>query len=423
MQETTSPTLKPSTKALFRARIFLLICGFVTKSNGIFLAINQGWFGLDYTRTMLAPLCFFFASFFIAPIAGDLLHRFGYKKGMIAGLLMCAVSCCLLYVTYINKQYVLFLASIFLLGGGVKFMLVAGPSYAIVFGPKETESGRLSATQAFYSIGSLVAPGVLLWIFSSESTDKPSVVAFSYIAFFLAWMAICWGIYRIKKLPVREETIVYPAKKGIFDIFPPFTLSLGAGFTAMFMYMGIEVCMDSFLVKFLHAPEGGGLSLQKALSLFSLYYLGFVVGRLIGAPVLNRIPLSMALLVNSVAAIATFAVGMYLPPEAVFIMIVVLGLCNSVMYPLILAIGVKLENAPPSKVVGFLSTAAIGGALFPVLQGYLADTMGLRFSFILPVFGYVALFMYGIFVRRKEIALFKEKEVTFFQEKSSEQEN
>ncbi len=381
-----------SPDGLFRVRAFLLLCGIVTKANGIFLAINQNWFHLDYTKTMLAPLFFFFASVFIAPIAGGALVRFGFKPGMLFGILVCVFSTLGMFCSHFLRQYPLFLISIFLLGLGVKFLLVAGSSFAVVFGPKKTESGRLSVTQAFYSIGALLCPGIFWFLFSSSFFSNEKVVTFSYLSFFFFWIALSLAIYAIRSLGASDTK---GPSLSLKEIFPPFTRSVVMSFFAMFLYMGVEVSLDSLLLKFLTSEEGASLSLSTAMIYFSLYHLGFVIGRFGGGRILNKASLPVVLGVNSFIAMVVFSLAIWQSGNMVIAAAVILGLCNSVLYPLIFAIGVKEEKCPPSKVIGFLSTASLGGALLPLLQGILADRFGLRLSFLLPFISYIGLLLYA----------------------------
>lgn len=386
--------------ALIRVGIFLFLSGVATKANGIFLAINQNWFSLDYTKAMLAPLFFFFASVFIAPFAGAALYRFGFKRGIISGIVISALSSLFLFVSHLSQNYLLFLFSIFLLGFGIKFLLVAGPSYSVVAGTKETESGRLSFIQSFYAIGALLTPGIFWLVFDLDLAPQNKVVSFAYLAFFVFWVIVGVTIWILRRLPVVQKVTYSEEEKS--RILPPFTKTIVFSFLAMFVYMGIEVSLDSLLVKFLMAEDGGGLSLAKAMNYFTIYYLGFVIGRICIAPIMNRVSLPAILSIHAVVAISIFSGAIFFSGTMVLFAAVFLGLCNSIIYPLLLAIGVKEEKStPPSKVIGFLSTGAIGGALLPLVQGVVADRVGLRLSFLVPLSCYFGLLLYGAYLRVK----------------------
>lgn len=381
-------------RAFFRVKAFLLFCGLATKANGLLLPLNQSWFGLNYTQATFVPLLFFLASLFTAPLAGGLLQRLGYRSGILFSLSLAALSASLITWGHQLISYPLFLCGIFLLGAGVKALLVAGGAYAMALGPPETQSGRLSIGQGFYSIGSLIAPILFMSIFSFFPGKEGKIIEVIYAGFVTLSLLIAFTIFRLSHLPVRENL---PQKSSFF---PKMTKTLIFGFSAMFMYMGFEVAIDNFFIKYLTLPEGGGYTLGKATAFFSLYYAGFVFGRLSGGALLHRMSMTKVLIAYTTSSFALFLAAITLPPKLALFAWICLGFFNSLLYPLIIATCIEREKQNHSQVTGFLTTAAIGGALFTTLQGMIADHFGLQASFLLLVIPYLWVIGHGIYLHK-----------------------
>ncbi len=383
-----------SLSAFWRVNLFLLFSGLITKVNGIFSSIHHQWFDLNHFQSMLVPKCFFLASLVIAPVIGGSLQYVGYRKGMLLALLTAIVSGVLITYAHLNQLFLLFLAAIFLLGMAVKSLLVAGAAYAMVAGPADGESGRVSLVQGFYSIGALSAPLIgfaLLHLHFSEQR----LVWLTYSGFAIVMALIAFSVYRLPQFPQRE--IERP--KGFF---PKMSRPLVLGFLAMFMYMGFEVCLDSLMIKYLTDPLGGGIPLKYSMGLMSFYFLGFAVGRFIGSSLLNRVSLPRILIINTSISLLLLLIGISWHHPLATASLLAIGFSNSILYPAILAIAVKEDNQSHSKVTGFITTAAIGGALFPLVQGLLADRYDLRSSFYFLIIPCFALISYGIFLRKKQ---------------------
>ena len=191
-----------------------------------------------------------------------------------------------------------------------------------------------------------------------------------------AWRSL--GLFiGFRNYPLREG--ISPSRQGPF--FPKITKTLLVSFSAMFMYMACEVCIDNFFIKYLTLPEGGGYSLGKATAFFSLYYAGFVLGRFSGSAVLARISAEKVLLIYTSGSAALFVLAMTLPSPLSACAWIGIGFFNSLLYPLLISTCVKREGKNHAQVTGLLTTGAIGGALFALLQGTLADRFGLKSSF------------------------------------------
>ncbi|MDF2550474.1 MAG: glucose/galactose transporter [Chlamydiales bacterium] len=396
-----------TSKALNRTKLFLLAAGFATKSNGIFVSMNQDWFGLDYTEAMFAPTCFFLASLISAPLAGSAIQKYGYRPGVLYALFISALSCLMMAVSHSLQNYYGFLASLFFFGGGVKALLVAGASYAMSVGAKATESGRVSLAQAFYSVGSVAAPVLISTLFM-KLLPSSYVPSSAYLTLFFIWSILAFTFYRLGLLPTRHDFEAEKRDPGLeadasAESAPFFTPSLIGGFLCMFLYMGMEVCLDSSIVKFLEDPSGGGLNLELAVSYFIIYHLGFVAGRFAGASVLKRVAPYTVLFIHAFIGLILFLTALGNSGSVATWAMLAMGFSNSVLYPTIIALGVQEQKRGNARATGFLNMASIGGAIFPLLQGSLADSYGLHQSFYLLVICFIGILAYAIYMRYRSL--------------------
>src|SRR6202012_4898867 len=157
--KTTVSSDHPSNyRAMAMVTTLFFMWGFLTSLNDILVPHLKSIFDLSYARVMLIQSAFFGSYFIFAIPAGMVIEKIGYKKTMVAGLLVMAVGA-LLFVPAANvPSFGLFLGALIVLAAGVTALQVAANPYVTVLGPARTASSRLNLTQAFNSLGTTVAP-------------------------------------------------------------------------------------------------------------------------------------------------------------------------------------------------------------------------------------------------------------------------
>jgi FHS family L-fucose permease-like MFS transporter len=163
----------------------------------------------------------------------------------------------------------------------------------------------------------------------------------------------------------------------------------------IFVYVGAEVSIGSFLVNYFMQPQIAGLTAGAAAKYVSLYWGGAMVGRFIGSAVLRKMRTGvlvgfnaiMACLLVTISIVSTGAVAMWA--------ILLVGLFNSIMFPSIFTLGIARLGRMTNRGSGLLIAAIVGGAIIPMLQGVLADRIGLQLAFILPAVCYLYIMYYG----------------------------
>jgi FHS family L-fucose permease-like MFS transporter len=167
------------------------------------------------------------------------------------------------------------------------------------------------------------------------------------------------------------------------------------GAIGIFTYVGAEVAIGSFLIKYMEQPNIGNLSPALASKYVALYWGGAMIGRFIGVGALRRIPTGRAVGICAIVACALVAISMLTEGHLAMWSLLLVGLFNSIMFPSIFTLGIAHMGPLTGKASGLLVQAIVGGAIIPVVQGVLADKIGIHHCFILPVLCYLFIVYYG----------------------------
>lgn len=393
--------------------------GFITCLNDILIPHLKAVFSLNYAKAMLIQFCFFTAYFLVSLPSGIIVDTIGYKKGIIAGLITAGLGCILFYPAAGFRSYPFFLLALFILASGITLLQVAANPYVAILGKSETASSRLNLTQAFNSLGTTVAPyfGSLLILSvvvkSAEELQKmkpteltlyqaaeASAVQSPYLGLAAALFVIA-GIIALVKLPEIEAGGASTGEErgNNYDALHTSAwryrhLVLGA--VGIFVYVGAEVSIGSFLVNYIGQPFIAGLSEADAGKLVSFYWGGAMVGRFVGSAVQRKIRPGYVLAFNALVAALLVVLTMISTGHLAMWVILAVGLFNSIMFPTIFTLAIAGLGKHTGQASGVLCMAIVGGAVIPVVQGLIADEIGIHHAFILPVLCYLFIAYYGV---------------------------
>lgn len=400
--------------------------GFVTSLNDVLIPHLQDIFNLSYAGAMLVQVFFFFGYFVFALPAGKLVEWIGYKKTMVTGLMVMAVGALIFIPAASVPSYPIFLVALMVLAAGMTALQVSANPYVSVLGPARTASSRLNLTQAFNSLGTTIAPylgGMLILRtvvgnhFKALSTERLQSLQGSALATYMAelhqyqiemaskvklpyvgiagtllLLALVVAIYNLPRIDATKD--FRPQDLGKKDsMFNYPHLLLGAA--AIFVYVGAEVSIGSFLVKYFTNPIIGISTAETAAKIVSLYWLGAMIGRFIGSAILQRLQTGLVLGTAAIAAAALVCTSMLSFGNVAMISIILVGLFNSIMFPSIFTLAIAELGPLTGEGSGLLIAAIVGGAIIPWIQGVLADKIGIHHAFILPVFCYAYIVYYG----------------------------
>ncbi|AXR08115.1 sugar MFS transporter [Salinimonas sediminis] len=384
--------------ALWALTSLFFMWGFITAMNDILIPHLKSIFSLSYTQAMLVQFCFFGAYFLVSLPAGKLVGKIGYQKGIAAGLMTAAVGCVMFIPAAYLAQYWMFLTSLFVLASGITVLQVAANPLVTVMGDPDTASSRLTMTQAFNSLGTTVAPiiGGMLLFSSNEQLDaqgQADLVVAPYLT--LAAVLVLLAAVMVKiAMPSPREDDTELATSTDSSVLKHRHLALGV--LGLFAYVGAEVAIGSFLVNYLGLTSVMGMSESQASSYIAYYWGGAMIGRFIGALIMQKVSPGKLLAVNSVASCSLIILSVSSSGGLAMWSILAVGLCNSIMFPTIFSLALKGLGKQTAQGSGMLCLAIVGGAIVPLVQGALADSFGLQVSFLLPVLCYLYIAYYGL---------------------------
>lgn len=366
--------------------------GFITCLNDILIPYLKKTFNLDYGQAALVQFCFFGAYGLTSIPASKIIEKIGYQVGMVLGFTITALGCLIFFPAGSFHSYNLFLFALFIVASGIVLLQVAANPYVSVIGPKESASSRLTMVQAFNSFGTFLAPffGSYFILRDIDKTSDAGAVRYPYLFIAVVLVVITFTLSRMKLPYLKNETNNNPSWGKVLK-----EPSLLLGIIGIFSYVGAEVAIGSFLVNYVMSLMP--MQETEAASLVALYWGGAMVGRFLGIFTLKEFSPGRVLSVHSILAIALILISVNSRGIMSVYSMVLVGLCNSIMFPTIFTMGIKnLGPGEEHKGSGILATAILGGAVVPVLTGELADKMGFRIAFLLPVFCYVYIAFLGI---------------------------
>ncbi len=387
--------------------------GFVTVLNDILVPHLKAIFELNYTQTMLIQFTFFLAYFLISMPAAKIISWIGYHRTIVLGLAVMACGALLFIPAASIPSYGAFLTGLFVLASGMTLLQVSANPYVAVLGPPEHASVRLNLVQALNSLGTTIGPwvgGFLILSATTRSTQElraltpdqlqahnlleASTVKLPYlgIAILLALLALAIAKFRFPTLAQIEDPSHHTEVVGD-SVWRHRHLVLGA--LGIFVYVGAEVAIGSFLVNYFMQPDIGGLTAQQAARYVSFYWGGAMVGRFIGSAVLRRVDTGTLVGINAIVACALVTTSILTTGSLAMWSILLVGLCNSIMFPSIFTLGIAGLGRLTGKGSGVMIAAIVGGAIIPMVEGALADRIGLHVAFLLPAVCYLYIMFYG----------------------------
>src|SRR6202142_3762921 len=387
------------------------VWGFLTCLNYILVPHLKSIFDLSYTRVMLVQFAFFSVYFLFSIPWSKIVNIIGYQRTMVVGLLTMAFGAFLFLPAASAASFPLFLTALIVLAAGITGLQVAANPYVTLLGKPETASSRLDLTQAFNSLGTTIAPkvGGLLILsaaplameqirqFAPQALQTYRVheaasvkMPYTVIGIALILLAILIGTFKLPKIETAESS----GQKVSDSIWRHPNLLLGA--LGIFAYVGAEVSIGSFLVNYFGLPEIANLSAKTAAGFVSFYWGGAMVGRFLGAGLLRLFRPGYLLALCATLAAVLVITSMLLRGHTAMWTILAVGLFNSIMFPTIFSLGVAELGPLTGNGSGLLNMAIVGGAILPVIQGVIADQVGLHHAFVLPVICYLYILYYGL---------------------------
>lgn len=374
-------------------------------------------FNLTNTQSMLTQFAFFVSYGIVSLPGAALVARAGYGRSILIALIAMIAGCLFMPVATYLQRYELVLVALFIIGSGITILQLAANPLAAVLGAPEQSHFRLTFSQAFNSLGTVIAPylGSMLLLHggvfdksgaaadaaaSREVSLRSIDTSFLLIAAMIALLAVF--IWRFSARLNRSAPPPAPAHDSILHALQSRWALLGAA--AIFLYVGAEVSIGSIMINFLHQPDVLDVTFEKGGQILSLYWLGAMVGRFAGSVLLRRFRATALLGLAALIAAAlclTVSQGTGLAAAGCAIAV---GLVNSIMFPTIFTVTLERSPASAAATSGLLCMAIIGGAVLPRVAGKIADVAGFHTAFLLPMVAYAAIAVFAVMAAKARIA-------------------
>jgi len=421
-REITTPAPSPSaaaittpqnyTRPLAIVTTLFFMWGFLTCLNDILVPHLKSIFDLSYAHVMLIQFAFFSAYFLFSIPWSKIVNAIGYQKTMVAGLLCMTVGAFLFIPAASNASFPLFLGALIVLAAGITGLQVAANPYVVVLGKPQTASSRLDLTQAFNSFGTAIAPkiGGLLILSTAPlaveemqalspqalhlyRVQQAASVKMPYLVIGITLLLLAVMI-ALSKLPKIEHAEYRSGEKISDSVWKHPNLIFGA--LGIFAYVGAEVSIGSFLVNYFGQPDIAAFSAKTAACYVSFYWLGAMIGRFLGAYLLRKIKAGHLLAIFALCTSALVTLSMLTSGHFAMWSILAVGFFNSIMFPTIFSLGVAELGPLTGNASGILNMAIVGGAVVPLLQGVIADRIGIHHAFFVPVICYLYILYYAL---------------------------
>ncbi len=407
--------------AMAMMALLFFMWGFLTVLNDILVPHFKAIFDLNYTRVMLIQFTFFSAYFLLSLPSGQILKWIGYKRSLISGLLIMSLGALMFLPAASASSYALFLTALFVLAAGMTVLQVAANPYVAMLGKPETASSRLNLAQAVNSLGTAIAPWLGGWIILSSVLKSPeemhrlspdqldayrvlqaSSVKTPYLGFaaILILLVVAVALFKLPIIKSIEHGGAEAIIKGktYQSAWKVRHLILGA--VGIFVYVGAEVSIGSFLVNFFSQPEIGGLTEKVAARHVSFYWMGAMIGRFAGSAILQRAKPGKLLGLAAIMASLLVWITIFSTGSLAMWAIISVGFFNSIMWSNIFTLAIDGLGKLTSQGSSILIMGILGGAVIPVVQGALADSIGIQHAFILPALCYLYIIFYGFWGHR-----------------------
>lgn len=408
--------------ALFAMTAVFFSWGFITELNDVLIPHLKSVFELKYWQAMLVQFCFFGAYLVMAVPAGKVMSRVGYKPGIVIGLLVAGGGALLILPAAQMGAFNLFLPALFILASGIVLLQVSANPYVALLGAPEQAPSRLNFVQAINSLGHTVGPwigGALIFgathlsaeqLAALPAAERAQTVQPLYLGVALALVALALAVWMFR-LPAHAEATEKsdPQKHTFAEVLGHRHVKYGV--LAIFLYVGAEVAIGSFLANYAMRPDIGAIPADAVGRYVSFYWGSAMVGRFVGAALLLKFdPRRMLALYGAVAIallLTTMAAGGSLSLWAV----IAIGFFNSIMFPTIFTLVIDRLGPLVPKASSLLVMAIFGGAVVPFLQGHLVDalqaatgdeTRALQLAFALPALCYAYIVWYGLKGSRRD---------------------
>lgn len=388
------------------------------KMNDILIPHLKKALDLTDFQSSLVQSAFFAGYFFAAIPAGWVMKKVGYKNGILIGLGIAIVGACLFYPAASTRVYPFFLSALCIMACGFCFLEVAANPYVSILGDPKGASSRLNLAQGFNSLGATITPFIGAQVILSGVEKSDSDLAFmspfdlenykifeadrvkmpyliiAGIFLLIAVIIFVTKLPEVKEAGLSEEGANKAKPQSPFSVFRFKHLALGV--LAIFMYVGAQEGVASFIIRFMQHLQIEGVTEKMAANFIVFHWGSFMVGRFVGAWLLQKFDPAKMLAVYAIVAIGLVSAAMLTSGMVAVWCVVALGFFNSIQFATIFTLSLKNLGMYTKDGSTFLVMAIVGAAIIPALMGYISTVQNIQIAFIIPAACYVYVLFYAL---------------------------
>lgn len=350
---------------------------------------------ISKTRSALVQAMVYGGYFIMAIPAGSIIRKWGYKAGVLTGLILYGIGALLFIPGEMIMSFNFFLVCLFVIGCGLTCLETASNPYIAVLGDEETSASRLNLAQSLNGLGWIVGPlvGGLL-VFRGADGNSGSV-ALPYTSIGIAVLLIAIVISRVKLPEIKEDTVDITSGESLFH-----SRTFVFGLVAIFFYVAAQTGINSFFINYVTESQPSVSSRDAALML-SFGGMGlFFVGRLLGSWGMSYIKAGALLLLCALGASACMLIVILGSGIIAVSALVMTYLCESIMFPTIFALALRgLDASNTKRGSSYLIMGIVGGAIAPMLMGVLGET-DMAIGFIIPLVCFIVITAFALHLIR-----------------------
>ncbi len=385
-------------KPLLLVACIFLFTGALICMNDILLPSLKDLFHLSYVQATFIQQSFFLVYLiFPIPIA-YFISKYGYKTSVVTALSVCGLGCLLFLPAYLLSFFPMALIAIFIVSIGVAMINVAANPLAALLGDSSGSHVRINIVQLFSRIGYSFTPVIGTWLIYGSDNK---------ISFHLPYLVLGIGTFLFAALLLFSALpALKPESLKDFSFFSIVKQSrkypqLFWGAITMFFYMGAEAGTAGFFINYLRDNSVAGFSAEKAAQFLTYYYIASTIFCVAGIYLLQFVSPGKLLAVFGVCMMALYLLAAFTNSTLNPYLLVGLGAFISIMFPCIFSLGIEGAGNFTEKGSALINIAIVGGAVFPPLQGVIADAKGVQLSYLIPCFCVLLIVLYGIFCIRR----------------------
>lgn len=360
----------------------------------------QDALSISKTHSALVQAVVYGGYFLMAMPAGEIIRRYGYRAGVVTGLLLYGIGALMFIPGERIMSFEFFLLSLFIIGCGLTCLETAANPYVTVLGDKESSERRINLAQSFNGLGWICGPLVGgLFLFSADGGSGNIAIPYAIIGILVLLVAIVFARIHLPEiaLPAEPTGATTTCERSSLWKHRNFTF----GLIALFFYVAAQTGINSFFINYV--TEHVNISAREAALWLSFVGMGlFMAGRMAGSWVMGFIRAERLLAFVSAGAIVAMVLvimGLGNISSGAFFFCF---LCESIMFPTIFALAIRGVGEHTKRASSYLIMSIVGGAIAPIIMGYIADTINTATGFIVPLLCFIVILAYAIDLQKKK---------------------